>query len=312
MAKTTLSDIRLLVRENRQESHACPSAGTGHSLGVQAEPDSGLLPPSVFSPDTASHGQLLQEYTETLPLESIDTSSHPKGISPGCIQTPAPDSTGISYCPGRILPGHIRSLPRTSTISSETKQALMAVEGIYTIRELSDRYGIPAQALYRWARKNHYQYKSGLPHFPLPAKTEQKIVADLSIMSTAQLSKAYGIPYHILYHWMKKRGLTAKKTSEFPEKSRKELLKKCRTDSLETLAQEYCLSRQVMRSRLQSMGCFSDGKGGFLIVEGHMDQEILACCMEKGLAETAKEFHTTKTAVKSFLKRCRNMNAVLV
>ena len=183
----------------------------------------------------------------------------------------------------------------------------MAVEGASTIRELSDKYGIPAQALFRWARKNHYNYKSGLPHSPLSPKTEQEIRASLPTMSTAQLSKAYGIPYHILYHWMKKRGLTAKKTSEFPAMLQKELLKKCRIDSLKTLAQEYGLSQQVMRSRLQSMGCFSDGKGGFLIVEGQMDQEILACFMEKGLAETAKEFHTTVTAVKSFLRKNGNI-----
>ena len=261
MTKTTLSDIRLLVRENRQEHHTRPSTGTHHAPDVQTEPDSGLLPPTVFSPDTASYGRLFPEY--------------------------------------------LRPLPRPFTISPETEQALMAVEGAFTIRELSDKYGIPAQTLYRWARKNHYNYKSGIPHSPLSPKTEQEIRASLPTMSTAQLSKAYGIPYYSLYHWMKKRGLTAKKTSEFPAVLQKELLKKCRTDSLKTLAQEFGLSQQVMRSRLQSMGCFSDGKGGFLIIEGHMDQEILACCMEKGLAETAKEFHTTVTAVKSFLRKNR-------
>ena len=194
---------------------------------------------------------------------------------------------------------------RSPAISSETEKWLKNVEGKFAIRELSIQLNISAPTLYYWAKKNHYHPKNGSQHSPISYELKEKLLKQLDSMSIAELARIYAIPYHKLYHWIKKHGLTTKKTSEFPPHLQQELRDKCRTFSLKDLAQEYQLTEQTMRSRLQKIGCFSDGKGGFFIVN-HLDSdEILHCYQKKGIEETAKNFCTTKIAMKSFLKKYR-------
>ena len=192
---------------------------------------------------------------------------------------------------------------RAPAITPGIEEELKAVEGVFTIRELSDRFHIPAHTLYQWARASGYKAKTGNRVSPISASMQEEILNRLDTVTASDLAKVYGIPYHALYYWMKKEGLAARKVSEFPPAVRKELREKCRTASLKALAREYGLSQQAMRSRLQKMGCFPDGRGGFLVVEGQMAAGIAASYRAHGLDETATAFHTTRTAVKSLLKK---------
>ena len=121
-------------------------------------------------------------------------------------------------------------------------------------------------------------------------------------MSIAELAKEHNISYHTLYYWLKKQGFTAKKSSEFPRHIQQELREKCQNTSLKNLAQEYGLSEQTMRSRLKNIGCFPDGKGGFLIIDNLVNKEILSYYQKNGITKTAEKFHTTQTAIKSYLR----------
>lgn len=191
----------------------------------------------------------------------------------------------------------------SSSISSETEEFLKKTEGKFTIKELSKKLNLSPPTLYYWARKNHYCPKNGNKHSPISRELQKTLVKQLDSMSITELANTYAIPYHTLYHWIKKQHLTVKKSSEFSPYIQQELRKKCRISSLNVLAQEYGLSEQTMRSRLKRIDCFSDGKGGFFIADSLINKEIIYSYQEKGLEETAKNFHTTKVAIKSYLKK---------
>ena len=122
-------------------------------------------------------------------------------------------------------------------------------------------------------------------------------------MNIADLAKECHLLYHVLYYWIKKQGLCAKKSSAFPKHIQHELREKCHIFSLKELSQDYELSIQTMRSRLKNIGCFSDGQNGFLIVDEITAEEIKFFYDENGINKTAEKFHTTKIAIKSFLKK---------
>lgn len=180
---------------------------------------------------------------------------------------------------------------------------LWQVEGNFTIKELSQQFNLSASALYYWAKKNNYQAKNGNISSTIPDKLQEKLLSQINTMSMAELAKENNLPYHTLYYWLKKQGLTAKKTSKFPIHIQQEIRKKCETSSLKVLAQEYGLSEQTIRSRLKNIGCFPDGKGSFFIVNDLINREIISCYQKNGINETAEKFHTTKVAVKSYLTK---------
>lgn len=93
-------------------------------------------------------------------------------------------------------------------------------------------------------------------------------------MNMVELAKKNNIPYHTLYYWLKRQGLIAKKSSEFPIHIQQELRKKCQYSSLKDLAYEYGLSEQTMCSRLKNIGCFPDGKGSFFVVNDLIDKKL--------------------------------------
>lgn len=148
-----------------------------------------------------------------------------------------------------------------------------------------------------------YHPKNGNVQTSIPKELQDEILKRLNKMSITELARKYDIPYYTLYYWIKKQGITVKKTSEFPLSIQQELREKCHTSSLKTLAKEYGLSEQTMGSRLKDIRCFSDGKGSFLIVDVFLEGKILSCFKENGIAETAKKFRTTQIAIKSFLKK---------
>ena len=180
---------------------------------------------------------------------------------------------------------------------------LWQVEGTFTIKELSQQFNLPSPTLYYWAKKNNYQAKNGNTSSSISGELQEKLLSQLNTMSIAELAKENNIPYHTLYYWLKKQGLTAKKASIFPIHIQQELRKKCERLSLKDLAQEYGLSEQTMRSRLKNIGCFSDGKGSFFIVNDLIGEEIISCYQKNGINKTAQKFNTTKTAIKSYLKK---------
>ena len=197
---------------------------------------------------------------------------------------------------------------RTPAITREHEILLKKLEGKFTIKELSDKLNLPLSSLYSWARKHHYQAKNGNIHPSISREVGKKLLEQLNTMSTADLAKEYHLSYHIVYYWLKKQGLCAKKTSAFPEYIQQELREKCHIFSLKELAQNYGLSEQTMRSRLKNIGCFSDGQGGFLIVDESTSEEIKSFYYENDIDKTAVEFHTTKIAIKSFLKKISQNN----
>lgn len=277
MPRTTLSKIRQIIDTDKRKSW--PDLPDGQDRHGQRP-----LPSSMAGDPTATGYTPRQDHAISL----VDT---PKDSFPD-------KALAFSYRPRKKEPQKKRA-----HITATTKKELMALEGQATIRELSERYGIPPSTLYRWAKKTGYRAKKGTPPSPIPAKTAQMIREDLDRMTTAELAKRYDIPYHVLYHWLKKEELSARKTSSFPIEIQKELRERCRTAPLKDLAQEYGLSQQAMRRRLQDIGCFSDGKGGFLIVDDEIAGAIVSCYQQKGLEEAARIASTTKAAIKSFLKR---------
>lgn len=192
---------------------------------------------------------------------------------------------------------------RKSSITQEKEILLKKFEGEFTIKELADKLNLPASSLYYWAKKNHYQTKNRNSHTSISNELGKKILTQLNTMSIADLAKKYHIPYHVLYYWIKKQGLCTKKSSTFPKHIQRELREKCQIFSLKELAQDYELSIQTMRSRLKNIGCFSDGQDGFLIVDEVTAEEIKSFYGENGINKTAEKFHTTKIAIKSFLKK---------
>lgn len=281
MAKITLSEIKHLVSKNREKG------GTAPLLQPDPAPLDGTFLPRV-SESSLAEGSLNPLQSPTDPPSTV-ANAHESGntiTSPKCFQ-----SSRIPAVP-----------PHKASITPEIEEEMRNVEGAFTIRELSEKFHIPAPALYRWARINRYKAKNGNRSSPIPDSTRQQIISSLDSMTTSDLAREYDIPYHILYHWMKKEGLSARNVSRFSPDIQKEIREKCGTFSLKTLALEYGLSQQAMRSRLRRIGCFSDGKGGFLVVDGQIGAEIEAFYRENGLEKTASAFHTTRTAIKSFLK----------
>lgn len=260
-----------------------------HEPGFNSH-ESGPIP---HEPDSNSHEPNSNPHKPDSHLHEPDSHLHKPGntiTSPNCFQS-----------------GRIPAVPPHKVyITPEIEEKMKNVEGAFTIRELSEKFHIPAPALYRWARINRYKAKNGNRSSPIPVSTRQQIISSLDSMTTCDLAREYDIPYHILYHWMKKEGLSARNVSGFSPDIQKEIREKCRTFSLKTLALEYGLSQQAMRSRLRRIGCFSDGKNGFLVVDGQIGAEIEAFYKENGLEKTASAFHTTRTAIKSFLKYLEN------
>ncbi len=287
MSKTTLEEIKHLIHKNKQKSDKTISVNTNMTLVKTAE-ETPLSTPSLSNVKTEpmeSQGQN-QENNH----ESLDFQNFYPFINAG--NKSALNKEKISsYLP--------RNKP---SISSGNEKWLKEVEGKFTIKELSEKLNISTSALYYWAKKNHYHPKSGNMQTSIPGELQDKILKYLNTMSIAELARKYDIPYHTLYYWIKKQRFSTKKASEFPLPIQQELRKKCHTSSLKALSKEYGLSEQTMRSRLKNIGCFSDGKCGFLIVNAFTDKEILSCIKENGIAETAKNFYTTKIAIKSYLK----------
>ena len=288
MSKTTLEEIKHLIHKNKQKSDKTISVNTNMTLVKTAE-ETPLSTPSLSNVKTEpmeSQGQN-QENNH----ESLDFQNFYPFINAG--NKSALNKEKISsYLP--------RNKP---SISSGNEKWLKEVEGKFTIKELSEKLNISTSALYYWAKKNHYHPKSGNMQTSIPGELQDKILKYLNTMSIAELARKYDIPYHTLYYWIKKQRFSTKKASEFPLPIQQELRKKCRTSSLKILAKEYRLSEQTLRSRLKNIGCFSDGQDGFLIVDEVTVEEIKSFYGENGINKTAEKFHTTKIAIKSFLKK---------
>lgn len=316
MSKTTLSKIKHIVKKDRRKSGADLSdvhdqRPTENSQGPETStpprssslrtPSSGSPsqpPPSLLTPPIAKAGRTTSDiktadppqHTQQDPIRHPAITSSPRDSFPSM-------GRGAFYVQKAKRPPEKRAHITAAAIAD-----LYAIEGQLTMSELSERYGIPSSTLYRWAKKTGYRAKDGTPPSPISDEAAQMIRRDLSRMTTAELAERYAVPYHVLYHWLKKEHLSARKVSSFPAAIQEELRERCRTSSLKILALEYGLSQQVMRRRLQDIGCFSDGKGGFLVVDEEMVGEIFACYQQRGLAEAAQVSCTTKTAIKSFLK----------
>ena len=293
MPKTTLAEIKHLIHKNKAKNEQ----------NILAKNHSGLTKVS------------LEEYTLSSNLPSNDTN---KNI---IIQNQNVGITDISSN-NHAIHFFVSEKDKTSiheekslfcsppgrkpSISPEYEEMLWQVEGIFTIKELSQQFNLPAPTLYYWAKKNNYQAKKGNISSSISDELQKKLLSQLNTMSMAELAKENNIPYHTLYYWLKKQGLMAKKSSEFSIHIWQELRKKCETSSLKDLAQEYGLSEQTMRSRLKNIGCFPDGKGGFFIINDLISEEITSCYQKNGIIETSKRFNTTKTAIKSYLRTSNN------
>lgn len=287
MSKTTLEEIKHLVHKNKQKNDKTISVNNNMALVKTAEKTS-LSTPSLSNIRTEpmkSQGQNQGNDHEALNYQNFYPFINAGNKS-------AFNKEKISsYLP--------KNKP---SISPGNEKWLKEVEGKFTIKELSKKLNISTSVLYYWAKKNHYHPKSGNVQISIPEELQNEILKRLNTMSIAELARKYDIPYHTLYYWIKKQGITAKKTSEFPLPIQQELRKKCHTSSLKALSKEYGLSEQTMRSRLKNIGCFSDGKGGFLIIDTFTNEEILYYYQENGIIKTAIKFHTTKTAIKNILK----------
>lgn len=289
MPKTTLAEIKHLIHKNKVKDEQNISAKNSLELTkVSSEEHS---PSSDSSSNDTNKNIMIQN--QKVRITDISNDNHAMHFF-----VSEKDKTSIYeekflFC---SPPG------RKPSISPEYEEILWQVEGIFTIKELSQQFNLPAQALYYWAKKNNYQAKNGNISLSISDELQKKLLSQLNTMSMAELAKENNIPYHTLYYWLKKQGLMAKKSSEFSIHIWQELRKKCETSSLKDLVQEYGLSEQTMRSRLKNIGCFPDGKGGFFIINDLISEEIISCYQKNGINETAERFNTTKTAIKSYLK----------
>lgn len=316
MSKTTLSKIKHIVENDRRKGGAdladihdqrpaenaqrpgTPTPPRSASLRTPSSGSPALPPPSLLAPPIAKAERTTSDiktidpppHARQAPVRHPAIASNPRDSFPAM-------GRGTFYGPKAKRPPEKKTRITAAAIAD-----LYEVEGQLTMRELSERYGIPSSTLYRWAKKTGYRAKNGTPPSPISNEAAQMIRRDLSRMTTAELAERYAVPYHVLYHWLKKEHLSARKVSSFPASIQEELRKRCRTSSLKDLALEYGLSQQAMRRRLQDIGCFSDGKGGFLVVDGEMVGEIIVCYQQRGMEEAAQVSCTTKTAIKSFLK----------
>lgn len=290
MSKTTLSEIKHLICKNKGNNEQNILAEKGietTKVSLEKHAASSDLPSNNIKENTIIRNQKVE-----LTDKSNDNSDIHFFAS---VKDKIDIYEGKSlFCP---LPG------RKPSISPECKKMLMKVEGVFTIKELSQQFNLPASILYYWAKKNNYQTKNGNTSSSISDELQKKLLGQLSTMSIAELAKENNIPYHTLYYWLKKQGLTAKKASEFPIHIQQDLRKKCQNSSLKILAQEYGLSEQTMRYRLKNIGCYPDGKGGFFIVNGLIREEIISCYQKNGIIATSQKFNTTKTAIKSYLKK---------
>lgn len=287
MNKTTLEEIKHLIHKSKQKSDKTISVNTNMALAKIAE-ETPLSVPSLSNVRTEpmeSQGQNQENNHESLDYQNF---------------YPSIDAGNKSALNKEKISSYLSK--NKPSISPRNEKWLKEVEGKFTIKELSEKLNISTSVLYYWAKKNHYRPKNGNVQTSIPAELQDEILKHLNTMSIAELARKYNIPYHTLYYWIKNQGTTAKKTSEFPLSIQQELREKCHTSSLKALVKEYGLSEQTMRSRLKDIGCFSDGKGSFLITNIFTDKEILSYIKENDIAETAKKFHTTKIALKSYLK----------
>ncbi len=294
MPKTTLAEIKHLIHKNKAKNEQNISAENSLELTkVSSEEHSS-------SSDSSSNDTNKNIITQNQKAGLTDKSNdnQPIDFSVNTKNKATMHGEKSLFC---SLPG------RKPSISPKYEKMLWQVEETFTIKELSQQFNLPTSALYYWAKKNNYQTKNGNISSSISDELQEKLLSQLNTMSMAELAKENVLPYHTLYYWLKKQGLTAKKSSEFPTHIQQELRKKCQYSSLKDLAQEYGLSEQTMRSRLKNIGCFPDGKGSFFIVNDLIDEEIISCYQKNGINETAERFNTTKTAIKSYLKRYNNL-----
>lgn len=294
MSKTTLAEIKHLIHKNKAKNEQNISAENSLELTkVSSEEHSS-------SSDSLPNDTTKNSITQNQKVGLTDKSNNNQAIdfSVNTKNKAAIHGEKSLFC---SLPG------RKPSISPKYEKMLWQVEETFTIKELSQQFNLPTSSLYYWAKKNNYQAKNGNISSSISDELQEKLLNQLNTMSMAELAKKNNIPYHTLYYWLKKQGLTTKKTSEFPVHIQQELRKKCQYSSLKDLSQEYGLSEQVMRSRLKNIGCFPDGKGSFFIVNDLIDEEIISCYQKNGINETAERFNTTKTAIKSYLKRYNNL-----
>lgn len=294
MSKTTLAEIKHLIHKNKATNEQNISAKNSLELTKVSSEEHNSS--SDSSPNDTNKNSITQNQKVGLMDKSND--NQPIDFS---VNTKNKAAIHREKSLFYSLPG------RKPSISPEYEKMLWQVEGTFTIKELSQQFNLPTSALYYWTKKNNYQAKSGNISSSISDELQEKLLSQLNTMSIAELAKKNNIPYHTLYYWLKKQGITAKKASEFPTHIQQELRKKCEISSLKVLAQEYGLSEQTMRSRLKNIGCFPDGKGSFFIVNDLIDKEIISCYQKNGINETAERFNTTKTAIKSYLKRYNNL-----
>lgn len=196
-----------------------------------------------------------------------------------------------------------RPFPLSSQNNISAEKITSLVELISGKGKCSTKYDILLYMKFRLAKLPNISSQELNLMKTIPKELQDEILKRLNKISITELARKYDIPYYTLYYWIKKQGITVKKTSEFPLSIQQELREKCHTSSLKTLAKEYGLSEQTMGSRLKDIRYFSDGKGSFLIVDVFLEEKILSCFKENGIAETAKKFHTTQIAIKSFFKK---------
>ncbi len=295
MNKTTLKDIKNLIHDSKnihgQTNLTIESPNTERSLSNENYESHNPFTFFTNTKEKALEPQESEVQNITTPQHSSSTNTSPNfdnNTDKICIK-----KRELLYHPVK---------KRKSSITQEKEILLKKFEGKFTIKELSDKLNLPVSSLYYWAKKNHYQTKNGDSNTSISNELDKKILTQLNTMSIADLAKEYHLPYHVLYYWIKKQELSTKKSSAFPLPIQQELREKCRTSSLKILAKEYRLSEQTMRSRLKNIGCFSDGQNGFLIVDEITAEEIKFFYDENGINKTAEKFHTTKIAIKSFLK----------
>lgn len=294
MSKTTLAEIKHLIHKNKAKNEQ--NISTENSLELTKVSSEEHSSSSDSSPNDTTKNSITQNQKVGLTDKSNDNQAIDFSVN-------TKDKTVIHEEKSLFY-----SLPdQKPSISPEYEKMLWQVEGTFTIKELSQQFSLSVSALYYWAKKNNYQTKNGNISSSISDELQGKILNQLNTMSIAELAKKNNLPYHTLYYWLKKQGLTTKKASEFPIHIQQELRKKCETSSLKILAQEYDLSEQTMRSRLKNIGCFPDGKGSFFIVNDLIDEEIISCYQKNGINETAERFNTTKTAIKSYLKKYDNL-----
>lgn len=294
MSKTTLVEIKHLIHKNKAKNEQNISAENSlEPTKVSSEEHSSS---SDSSPNDTTKNSITQNQKIGLTDKSNDNQAIDFSVNTKNKATIHEEKSLFCSLPGR-----------KPSILPEYEKMLWQVEETFTIKELSQQFNLPASALYYWAKKNNYQAKNGNISSSISDELQEKLLSQLNTMSMAELAKENDLPYHTLYYWLKRQRLTAKKASEFPIHIQQELRKKCQYSSLEDLAQEYGLSEQTMRSRLKNIGCFPDGKGSFFIVNDLIDEEIISCYQKNGINKTAERFNTTKTAIKSYLKRYNNL-----